>query len=54
MSEAKKAVSDLHAELEERDRMHPAMWDLIVWVLPNPDGAWADANPNVKPSQPKP
>jgi hypothetical protein len=30
--------------------LHPAMWDLIAWVLPNPDGAWADANPNVKPS----
>jgi hypothetical protein len=30
--------------------LHPAMWDLVVWVLPNPDGAWADANPNVKPS----
>jgi hypothetical protein len=34
--------------------LHPAMWDLIPWVLPNPDGAWADANPSVKPSQPKP
>jgi hypothetical protein len=31
--------------------LHPAMWDLIAWVLPNPDGAWADANPNVTPSQ---
>jgi hypothetical protein len=30
--------------------LHPAMWDLIVWVLPNPAGAWADANPNVTPS----
>ena len=30
--------------------LHPAMWDLIAWVLPNPDGAWADANPNVTPS----
>jgi hypothetical protein len=30
--------------------LHPAMWDLVVWVLPNPDGAFADANPNVKPS----
>jgi hypothetical protein len=29
------------------------MWDLIAWVLPNPDGAWADANPNVIPSQKK-
>jgi hypothetical protein len=33
--------------------LHPAMWDLIPWVLPNPDGAWADANPNVKPAPPK-
>jgi hypothetical protein len=34
--------------------LHPAMWDLVVWVLPNPAGAWADANPNVTPSQKKP
>jgi hypothetical protein len=33
--------------------LHPAMWDLIAWVLPNPDGAWADANPNVTPSTKK-
>ena len=33
--------------------LHPAMWDLIVWVLPNPDGAWADANPNVTPVHPE-
>ncbi|HXF34540.1 MAG TPA: hypothetical protein VN603_08215 [Candidatus Acidoferrales bacterium] len=33
--------------------LHPAMWDLVVWVLPNPDGAFADANPNVKPSTAK-
>jgi hypothetical protein len=26
------------------------MWDLIAWVLPNPAGAFADANPNVTPS----
>jgi len=32
--------------------LHPAMWDLVVWVLPNPDGAWADANPNVTPVHP--
>jgi hypothetical protein len=31
--------------------LHPAMWDLIAWVLPNPAGAWADANPNVTPSK---
>jgi hypothetical protein len=30
--------------------LHPAMWDLVVWVLPNPAGAFADANPNVTPS----
>jgi len=30
--------------------LHPAMWDLIVWVLPNPAGAFAGANPNVTPS----
>lgn len=33
--------------------LHPAMWDLIAWVLPNPNGAWADANPNVVPSTKK-
>jgi len=26
------------------------MWDITVWAVPNPDGAFADANPNVKPS----
>lgn len=30
----------------------PAIWDLEVWVLPNPDGAFAEKNPNVKPSHP--
>ncbi len=29
----------------------PNMWDLIVWVLPNPNGAFADKNPNVTPSK---
>ena len=28
----------------------PAIWDLMVWVVPNPDGAFAEKNPNVKPS----
>jgi hypothetical protein len=28
----------------------PAIWDLTVWVLPNPKGAFAEANPDVKPS----
>jgi hypothetical protein len=27
----------------------PAIWDLIVWVKPNPDGAFADKNPTVTP-----
>lgn len=28
----------------------PAVWDLIVWVKPNPSGAFADKNPLVRPS----
>jgi hypothetical protein len=27
----------------------PSIWDLIVWVKPNPNGAFADKNPLVKP-----
>jgi len=27
----------------------PAIWDLIVWVKPNPNGAFAEKNPLVKP-----
>lgn len=27
----------------------PTLWDLIVWVKPNPNGAFAGKNPNVKP-----
>jgi len=30
----------------------PALWDLQVWVLPNPSGAFAEYNPKVKPSAP--
>jgi hypothetical protein len=30
--------------------MFPAIWDMTVWVLPNPAGAFADANPNVIPA----
>ena len=30
--------------------LFPNIWDLEVWVLPNPDGAFADKNPNVHPS----
>jgi hypothetical protein len=29
----------------------PAIWDLIVWIKPNPNGAFADKNPNVIPSK---
>lgn len=28
---------------------HPALWDLTVWVKPNPNGAFALENPNVTP-----
>ena len=28
----------------------PSLWDLIVWVKPNPNGAFADKNPLVTPS----
>jgi hypothetical protein len=28
----------------------PAIWDLTIWVLPNRDGAFAEANPEVKPA----
>lgn len=30
--------------------LFPNIWDLIVWVKPNPDGAFADKNPLVTPS----
>lgn len=29
----------------------PAQWDVEVWVTPNPNGAFAQANPLVKPSK---
>lgn len=31
--------------------LFPSIWDLIVWVLPNPNGAFADMNPLVKPTK---
>jgi len=31
--------------------LFPAIWDLVVWVKPNPAGAFADKNPDVKPSK---
>lgn len=30
--------------------LFPSIWDLIVWVKPNPNGAFADKNPLVVPS----
>jgi hypothetical protein len=30
--------------------LFPSLWDLIVWVKPNPNGAFADKNPLVTPS----
>ena len=30
--------------------LFPNIWDLEVWILPNPSGAFADKNPNVHPS----
>jgi hypothetical protein len=30
----------------------PAIYDVSVWILPNPAGAFADKNPNVKPQNP--
>jgi hypothetical protein len=30
--------------------LYPAIYDVTVWVVPNPLGAFADANPNVKPT----
>jgi hypothetical protein len=41
-----KNVSDVRFVFE-----FPAIWDLQVWVLPNPNGAFADSNPDVKPAK---
>lgn len=30
----------------------PAIWDVALWVIPNPDGAFAEKNPDVKPVNP--
>jgi hypothetical protein len=30
--------------------LFPSVWDLIVWIKPNPSGAFADKNPDVIPS----
>lgn len=31
--------------------LFPSVWDLIVWIKPNPNGAFADKNPLVIPSK---
>ncbi len=30
----------------------PAIWDATIWLVPNPDGAFAEKNPDVKPVNP--
>ncbi len=40
-----KSVADV-----KRVFLFPSVWDLIVWVKPNPNGAFADKNPLVTPS----
>ncbi len=40
-----KSVADV-----KRIFLFPSLWDLIVWIKPNPDGAFADKNPLVIPS----
>ncbi|MBV9719797.1 MAG: hypothetical protein JOZ77_10780 [Candidatus Eremiobacteraeota bacterium] len=42
---AVKNVADV-----KRVFLFPSIWDLIVWIKPNPDGAFADKNPLVIPS----
>jgi hypothetical protein len=39
-----------NAEQIVRIYLFPAIWDLIVWVKANPDGAFANKNPDVTPS----
>jgi len=39
-----KSVRDVRFVFE-----FPTIWDLEVWVLPNPSGAFAESNPDVKP-----
>ena len=41
------------ASVEEVKRvfLFPSLWDLIVWVKPNPLGAFADKNPLVVPKR---
>jgi len=34
--------------------LFPAIWDLNFWVIPNPDGEFADLNPSIKPANAQP
>lgn len=40
-----KSVADV-----KRVFLFPSIWDLIVWIKPNPNGAFADKNPLVTPT----
>jgi hypothetical protein len=31
--------------------LFPSIWDVALWVVPNPKGAFSEDNPNVKPSK---
>lgn len=44
MGKAKDVAAVTHVFL------FPSIWDLIVWIKPNPSGAFADKNPDVIPS----
>jgi hypothetical protein len=44
LGDAKSAAAVTHVFV------FPAIWDLTVWVKDNPNGAFADMNPNVTPS----
>jgi len=41
-----KAISDVAFVFQ-----YPAIWDLQVWLVPNPNGPFAEHNPNVIPSK---
>jgi hypothetical protein len=45
----KMGIAKSTAEVK-RVFLFPSLWDLIVWVKPNPNGAFADKNPLVIPS----
>jgi hypothetical protein len=45
-----KAGAAKHASDVRFTFAFPSIWDLTVWTLPNPDGAFAEGNPNVTPS----